>query len=572
MNKFHFRTIRGRMTVSFVAVFLIIIAFMGCSIYIFTGRLLEKKNEQSYIKILDATDEVLNDKVTSYAGVSRMILGDEKVQKILQTKDSGVGRIMEPSRWYGLEAIGSTYIYNLQDLVGIYIFDNDGKFYYQEPGKTSSEAELDADYEKISSADWYHQAEEAAGKEIMYGYDVLGNSENIISCVKILNKLNTSDKIGLLILQINKNTMRNVIGQFPTDGDIYVLKNQERIVYQNGYQEKLFQEKLEEILKNSENKYLITTLESAQDDWTLIHAVPRNSVFREAGQMRTIILIVAVAAVIFTVILCVTEARMITKPLLKLKEDIARVGRGKRSFYHSYGNDEVGVIGTEFQNMVMKELKLKEQISKEELLRKDSQLQLLQSQINPHFLYNSLSIINWMAIKSGQKEISKVTLDLSTFYRTALSKGEDMVTVENCIRNIEAYLSIQLVMHDNDFTVEWKIDPQVKAEKVPKLILQPVVENALEHGLDVKEEGDKILQLSFLDAGDAVLLRVEDNGMGMEQSVAESLVTYQAEGYGLKNVNDRICLLYGEEYKIRITSSVGKGTVVEMRIPKGETS
>lgn len=177
-----------------------------------------------------------------------------------------------------------------------------------------------------------------------------------------------------------------------------------------------------------------------------------------------------------------------------------------------------------------------------------------------------------MAIKSGQKEISKVTLDLSTFYRTALSKGEDMVTVENCIRNIEAYLSIQLVMHDNDFTVEWKIDPQVKAEKVPKLILQPVVENALEHGLDVKEEGDKILQLSFLDAGDAVLLRVEDNGMGMEQSVAESLVTYQAEGYGLKNVNDRICLLYGEEYKIRITSSVGKGTVVEMRIPKGETS
>ena len=87
-----------------------------------------------------------------------------------------------------------------------------------------------------------------------------------------------------------------------------------------------------------------------------------------------------------------------------------------------------------------------------------------------------------------------------------------------------------------------------------------------------KEEGDKILQLSFLDAGDAVLLRVEDNGMGMEQSVAESLVTYQAEGYGLKNVNDRICLLYGEEYKIRITSSVGKGTVVEMRIPKGETS
>ena len=248
--------------------------------------------------------------------------------------------------------------------------------------------------------------------------------------------------------------------------------------------------------------------------------------------------------------------------------------------------DEIGVVTGAFNQMVIsirqylerlrQSMEIQRSLMEKELLMeshlKDAQLKYLQAQINPHFLYNSLSIINWMAIKSGQKEISKVTLDLSTFYRTALSKGEDMVTVENCIRNIEAYLSIQLVMHDNDFTVEWKIDPQVKAEKVPKLILQPVVENALEHGLDVKEEGDKILQLSFLDAGDAVLLRVEDNGMGMEQSVAESLVTYQAEGYGLKNVNDRICLLYGEEYKIRITSSVGKGTVVEMRIPKGETS
>lgn len=278
----------------------------------------------------------------------------------------------------------------------------------------------------------------------MYGYDVLGNSENIISCVKILNKLNTSDKIGLLILQINKNTMRNVIGQFPTDGDIYVLKNQERIVYQNGYQEKLFQEKLEEILKNSENKYLITTLESAQDDWTLIHAVPRNSVFREAGQMRTIILIVAVAAVIFTVILCVTEARMITKPLLKLKEDIARVGRGKRYFYHSYGNDEVGVIGTEFQNMVMKELKLKEQISKEELLRKDSQLQLLQSQINPHFLYNTLDTLYWMALEEGAEQVADLTQALSEIFKISLSEGVEFISVGDEIRFIEDYLHIQM--------------------------------------------------------------------------------------------------------------------------------
>ena len=143
-----------------------------------------------------------------------------------------------------------------------------------------------------------------------------------------------------------------------------------------------------------------------------------------------------------------------------------------------------------------------------------------------------------------------------------------MVTVESCIKNIEAYLEIQLVMHDHEFQVEWEIDPEIKGEKVPKLLLQPVVENALEHGLDEKEEGEKILKLLFIQESGDVLLAVEDNGMGMEQEKAETLVTYQAEGYGLKNVNDRICLLYGEEYAIRIFSRVGEGTRVEMRFPK----
>ena len=196
------------------------------------------------------------------------------------------------------------------------------------------------------------------------------------------------------------------------------------------------------------------------------------------------------------------------------------------------------------------------------------ELKALTAQINPHFLYNSLSVINWMAIRSNQREISRVTLSLSMFYRTALSKGQDMVTVDNCIQNIKAYLDIQLVMHDNDFQVIWDIDPEVKGDIVPKLLLQPVVENALEHGLDMKEEGEKILKLFFVKDGEDVLLAVEDNGPGMEQEEADKLVTYKASGYGLKNVNDRMQLLYGMEYGIKVFSQIDQGTRVEMRIPR----
>lgn len=378
-----------------------------------------------------------------------------------------------------------------------------------------------------------------------------------------------------ITLDYNKifKPLKNIISE---ESGTMVLDQSQNIVYRDeNIQDNDLADLREsdKILEQIRKEYVAVNSTSQNTGWKFYLYKTKKSVEKSVYQMLLAEIPLIAGCVLIIFILGMAFSRLFTRKIEMLTENMDQVNHGSREVtVTSDAEDEVGVLIRSFRRMMGEIDRLISEVYENKIALKEFELKALTAQINPHFLYNSLSIINWMAIKSGQKEISKVTLDLSTFYRTALSKGEDMVTVENCIRNIEAYLSIQLVMHDNDFTVEWKIDPQVKAEKVPKLILQPVVENALEHGLDVKEEGDKILQLSFLDAGDAVLLRVEDNGMGMEQSVAESLVTYQAEGYGLKNVNDRICLLYGEEYKIRITSSVGKGTVVEMRIPKGETS
>ena len=376
-----------------------------------------------------------------------------------------------------------------------------------------------------------------------------------------------------ITLDYNKifKPLKNIISD---ESGTMVLDQSQNIVYRDeNIQDNLADlRESDKILEQISKEYVAVNSTSQNTGWKFYLYKTKKSVEKSVYQMLLAEIPLIAGCVLIIFILGMAFSRLFTRKIEMLTENMDQVNHGSREVtVTSDAEDEVGVLIRSFRRMMSEIDRLISEVYENKIALKEFELKALTAQINPHFLYNSLSIINWMAIKSNQKEISKVTLALSTFYRTALSKGEDMVTVENCIRNIEAYLSIQLVMHDNDFTVEWKIDPQVKTEKVPKLILQPVVENALEHGLDVKEEGDKILKLSFLDAGDAVLLRVEDNGMGMEQSVAESLVTYQAEGYGLKNVNDRICLLYGEEYKIRITSSVGKGTVVEMRIPKGET-
>ena len=342
------------------------------------------------------------------------------------------------------------------------------------------------------------------------------------------------------------------------DGDVCFIDNQEE-----GKSE-------EEILKEIQENYAYVNVKSSETGWNYYlyksHEAISAAVFHVLlSEIPLILLCVA-----GTVLLGVYFSRLFTRKIEELTENMNQVNNGSREVtVFSDSEDEVGLLVRSFRNMMEEINRLIHEVYENKIALKEFELKALTAQINPHFLYNTLSIINWMAIKAGQRQISKVTLALSTFYRTALSKGADMVTVENCIQNIKAYLEIQLVMHDNNFLVEWQVEPEIKNEIVPKLALQPVVENALEHGLDVKEGEDKCLKLYFVEDGEDILMAVEDNGHGMEQEEAESLVTYQTSGYGLKNVNDRICLLYGEEYKIRIYSKPGQGTRVEIRIPKG---
>lgn len=324
-----------------------------------------------------------------------------------------------------------------------------------------------------------------------------------------------------------------------------------------------------EILESGQKDYAYVSRENTICGWNFYLYKLQSAVDSSVSGILVSEIPLIAACVAIILFLGLSFSRLFTRKIEELTDNMNRVNQGSREVtVDSDSEDEIGLLIRSFRSMMEEINRLIHEVYENKIALKEFELKALTAQINPHFLYNSLSIINWMAIRSNQRDISKVTLSLSMFYRTALSKGQDMVTVDNCIQNIKAYLDIQLVMHDNGFQVVWEIDPEVKGDIVPKLLLQPVVENALEHGLDMKEEGEKILKLFFVKDGEDVLLTVEDNGPGMEQAEADKLVTYQASGYGLKNVNDRMLLLYGEKYAIRVYSKLGEGTRVEMRIPR----
>ena len=235
-------------------------------------------------------------------------------------------------------------------------------------------------------------------------------------------------------------------------------------------------------------------------------------------------------------------------------------------------------VEREYANKVNAELREKDyKLMKEEKLRiemekslRDIELKALHYQINPHFLYNSLSMINWKAIEAGEDEISQVTLALSAFYRTTLNKGRTWISLRLALQNIQAYVQLQLWMHDNDFKVHYDVDEKLLDYELPSLIFQPFVENALEHGLDIKEDPDHQIWFRIWEETDSgvIYVSIRDNGVGMDADTLAHVLEYHALGYGVKNVNDRMKLSFGETYTIQIKSEQGKGTEVLLHFPK----
>ena len=197
------------------------------------------------------------------------------------------------------------------------------------------------------------------------------------------------------------------------------------------------------------------------------------------------------------------------------------------------------------------------------------EIEILQSQINPHFLYNSLSLINSKAIIAGQNDISQMARLLSTFYRTMLNKGKQITTIASELENTKSYIAIQQMMHSQSFDVVYDIDENILEYPIPNLLLQPLAENAIIHGLDHRElPGKAILSISCYQESQDIIFKVMDNGCGMSDEECEQILTKDSKGYGVKNVHQRIQLYYGEEYGLVFHSTKGMGTYALIKISR----
>lgn len=303
-------------------------------------------------------------------------------------------------------------------------------------------------------------------------------------------------------------------------------------------------------------------------EWLIQIERPAYLIFQSAAWL--IVVMIGIIVVCFFLIFFLSRlfADFSTRRIDALNRSMQIVQTGNFDIdLHDDCQDEIGVLTNNFRTMANEIQTLIQENYQKTITLKEAQFKALQAQINPHFLYNCLSLINSRALLTHQNDISQMSQLMSTFYRTTLNKGNSMTLLRDEIRNVMSYLEIQRLLHDNRFQVITQIDPILPEISVPNLLLQPLVENSIVHGLLPRQSGDGCLFLTIRRVDNAIHFNVMDNGVGIEPEKIASLTSTDSSGYGLKNVNERLLLTYGEESCLKIKSIQNKSTMITFFIP-----
>lgn len=285
----------------------------------------------------------------------------------------------------------------------------------------------------------------------------------------------------------------------------------------------------------------------------------------------SIIIVVLVIAVSVTTLLIASGIR---RPIQELYDATEKVAEGDFSARADVSSkDEIEVLAKGFNNMAENMQALVDEIKEDEAKLRRVDLRLLQEQINPHFLYNTLDTIVWLIEGNETEKAEEMVVTLSNFFRLVLSKGKEFITIREEEQHIGSYLAIQKMRYHDIMEYDIQIDKVLYDYQIPKLTLQPLVENALYHGLKYKRAKGYI-HINGEKTGDVITLTVRDNGVGMDEEELEVLrkeierpCKETEKGFGMANVNERIHMYFGQEYGMTIHSKKGKGTIVEITIP-----
>jgi two-component system sensor histidine kinase YesM len=568
ISKFRFKKLRSRFLAAMILISLPPLFILGYISFNIAKNTLTTNNAQTNEDHLKTVSEVADLLFHNIINLNRAIVINNEIRDVLKSSNtSQSSEQYESNEWTTrLQRVMNDHLFDTKFVGSICVFNLDFRSFCAGRSDDAGIYEKENKATLIQQTDWYKNASQAQGRVLFYGYDVLGDSKNIFSTVKLFRDGTSpnGDPIGLLIVNISKSIFNEVFNNSNDHDGFMALdstKGNINVVFNKGPSSTEFIKdgNLDTSLNQIEKKgYLINQYNNQTTDWTFVHLTKLQDLLKQSNQIRWFTTLIAVSMAIIALIISIIISGSITRPLLQIKKMMVDWTKGNRRFVETFEEDEVGTIGKTFIRMSSENKELNERIINSELKEREAELRALQAQIKPHFLYNTLDSIYWMAVIQKNNDIAQMAISLSESFKLSLNKGKELITVYKELKHIEHYMTIQNIRYNNRFQYIVEIDSALMGMEIMKLLLQPLVENAIYHGLEPKI-GQGIIRLSGRRDRDHLLFVVEDNGVG----IADIGLTEQ--GYGLRNVRERLKLYYGADSSLQISSVVNEGTNITIR-------
>lgn len=447
----------------------------------------------------------------------------------------------------------------------------------------------------LSREQWYQDAIRADGALVL-NTNVVGRNlkswknysmENFISVSQMVKDRETGEPAGVLLVDLDIRTIRELIEEITMGqtGFGYIQNSQGKVIYapQNKIVYRMdpgwFGSKNGQLqCKINGQEYRVLYSSSDYTDLTVVGVFDWDKTIAGAVQVMRASVFIAVITAVFAALCSVIFSASFTKPLARLSRLMQKVQTGNLTVrFDNHYKGEIGQLGDAFNSMIDKINELLNLVYEEQKKKRKAELQILHEQIKPHFLYNTLDTIQWMAKKYHAGDIVEIVLALSGFFRISLSQGKEYITLEQEADMVKSYLSIQKFRYEDLFDYYMDFDKSIMKCRVLKLSLQPLVENALYHGIKESDmEKGTIWIRGYAEGSDDMVLVVEDNGAGMTEERLAQLNQWLSSGerekevhaYGTLNVNDRIKIACGEEYGLTFRRREGGGTIAVLRMKR----
>lgn len=556
-----------------------VVIVTGVSMKFTNTSIFENSSEYTHT-IIQQMNQNIDSYIDYMENIAYLISSNEDVQDYLFDE-----KIDNEGRYRILNQL-QTILDSRSDIRNVGIISKNGRMLIND-GSKSVNQDLD-----LNTQEWYDTALEKPNGPILTSshvqHIISGERPWVITLSRgIRDRSGSGEKEGVFFIDLNYSAISELCDQSTvgTKGYAFILDAKGNIVYHPQQQQlynELQTENISLIMDTDEDTVLTGTgndgklysiSRSEKTGWTVVDCTNVKELLSKSRQAQSVYVLTAIILVIVALLFSRFMARSITLPIQKLRDSMKKVQEGDFSVSDVVvdSKNEIGSLTKSFDVMTHRIHELMEQNVHEQEEKRKSELKALQSQINPHFLYNTLDSIIWMAEGKKNEEVVLMTASLARLLRQSISNEDEVVPIANEVEYARGYLTIQKMRYKDKLEFQIEVDSSILYIPLIKLVLQPIIENAIYHGLKYKESKGLLIVKGFMKDGNAVL-QVIDDGVGMDEETLAHIydkhkVNYHSNGVGVYNVQKRLKLYYGEDYGITYTSELGKGTTATITIP-----